>query len=476
MLVSPARITPLATAVCLAACGCASFSGPEEPAWLTPVPATARRTTTIPPPNTGVVPASYREDAFPRQALPPSVPTSPLDGVTALTAEDVVRIVLERNPTLDQMRASAAALVARYPQVTALDDPMFSFNTAPGSAWSGPNTEYAARVEISQKFLSPGKRGLKGTAARAEAAAAAEDVEDARLQLSEASRSALADYFLAVKGSVVAEENAKLLREFRQNAETRYKNGQGPQQDMLQADVEIARLEERVVSLRRARLVAIARLNTLMHLPADGQLPPPADFGASGVLPEVSRLRELASERPDIRASVSRVAVEEATLALAQKQYNPDFETMAAYDGFWQGANNRPLQWQIGARVNIPLQIGRRNAAVDEARANVVRRRAELARLTDQVNFQVQEAFEQVRETDEIVRLYQTKILNAAEANVKEAQTAYANSKVPFLNLLDAQRNRVALTDRYYEAVAESARRRATLVRVVGGPIMAPGH
>jgi cobalt-zinc-cadmium efflux system outer membrane protein len=476
MLVSAARITPLATAVCLAACGCASFSGPEEPAWLTPVPATARRTTTIPPPNTGVVPASYREDASAHQAPPTSVPTSPLDGVTTLTAEDVVRIVIERNPTLDQMRASAAALVARYPQATSLDDPMLSFNTAPGSAWSGANTDYAARVEISQKFLSPGKRGLKGTAARAEAAAAAEDVEDARLQLSEASRSALADYYLALKGSVVAEENAKLLREFRQNAETRYKNGQGPQQDMLQADVEIARLEERVVSLRRARLVAIAKLNTLMHLPADGLLPPPAEFGASVALPDVTRLRELAAERPDIRAAVSRIAAEEATLALAQKQYNPDFETMAAYDGFWQGANNRSLQWQVGARVNIPLQYGRRNAAVDEARANVARRRAELARLTDQVNFQVQEAFEQVRETDEIVRLYETKILKAAEANVKEAQTAYANSKIPFLNLLDAQRNRVALTDRFYEAVAESARRRATLGRVVGGPITASGH
>ena len=374
------------------------------------------------------------------------------------------------------MKASAAALAARYPQVVALDDPMVTFNTAPGSAWSGPSTDYAARVEISQKFLSPGKRGLKGTAARAEAAAAAEDVEDARLQLSEASRSGLADYYLAVKGSEVAEENATLLLEFRQNAETRYKTGQGPQQDMLQADVEIARLDERVVSLRRARQVAVARLNTLMHLPPDGPLPPPANPGVSGPLPDVAQLRNLAIGRPDFRAASDRIAADEATLALAQKQYNPDFEVTAAYDGFWQGESNRPLQWQVGARVNIPVQFGRRDAAVVEARANIARRRAELARLTDLVNFQVQEAYEHHREADEIVRLYETKILKAAEANVKEAQTAYANSKIPFLSLLEAQRNRVALADRYYEAVAESARRRATLERVVGGPIVEPGH
>jgi cobalt-zinc-cadmium efflux system outer membrane protein len=469
MIVQSTRIAPLAAAICLAASGCAPLFSTHEPAWLTPVPGTVPEATASTPHKSEVVSISHQEEASTHMASPPpSQRTDPLDGLTALTGKDVVRIVLERNPTLDQMRASAAALAARYPQVIALDDPMLAFNTAPGSAWSGPSTDYAARVEISQKFVSPGKRELKGTAARAEAAAAAEDIEDARLQLAEAARSALADYYLAMKRSGVAEENAKLLREFRQNAETRYRTGQGPQQDMLQADVEIARLEEKVVSLRRARQVAVARLNTLMHLPPDNALPPPAHLGVSGSLPEINQLRELAGNRPDVRAAIAHVNAEEAALSLALKQYNPDLEVTAAYDGFWQGESNRPLQWQVGARVNIPIQYGRRDAAVIEARANVARRRAELARLTDQVNFQAQEAIEQVREVDEIVRLYETRILKAAEANVKEAQTAYSNSKVPFLNLLEAQRNRVTLTDRYYEVVAESARRHATLERVVG--------
>ena len=77
-------------------------------------------------------------------------------------------MVLERNPTLDQMRATAAAAAARYPQVTALDDPTFAFTTAPGSAGAA-NANYAARVEVSQKLLYPGKRALKGSAAKAEA-------------------------------------------------------------------------------------------------------------------------------------------------------------------------------------------------------------------------------------------------------------------------------------------------------------------
>ncbi len=477
MTVSMSRIATLAATLCVAACGCAARSGSPGPGESAPLPnPDAGRSVGMKPeprPRPTVIPVAYREapsnDRTQTPATSPAPADLPLAGRSALTAEDAVRVVLDRNPTLAQMRATAAAVAARYPQVMSLDDPTATVWTAPGSAGS-PNVNYAARVEVAQKFLYPGKRGLKGDAVRAEALAAAEDVEDARLQLAESARSALADYQLAVKATAVAGENAKLLAEFRKNAESRYKTGQGQQQDVLQADVEIARQEERLVSLRRARLVAVARLNTLMHMPPDVPLPPPAEAERPAPLPEAAKFREAALGRPDVRAVVARVAAEEATLALAAKEYKPDVELMAAYDGFWQGTD-RPLQWQVGVRTNLPVRYARRGGAVEEARAKVAQRRAELARLTDQVSLQVQEAFEQVREADEVVKLYEIKILPAAAANVKEAQAGYTNNRVPFLNLIEAQRNAVGLRDRYYEAAAESVRRRATLERAVGGPL-----
>ncbi len=60
-------------------------------------------------------------------------------------------------------------------------------------------------------------------------------------------------------------------------------------------------------------------------------------------------------------------------------------------------------------------------------------------------------------------------LLPAATANIKEAQAAYTSGKVPFLNLVEAQRNSVMLRDRYYEAQAEVLRRRGALERAVGG-------
>jgi len=107
---------------------------------------------------------------------------------------------------------------------------------------------------------------------------------------------------------------------------------------------------------------------------------------------------------------------------------------------------------------------------VAEAEARINQRRAELAKQTNQVNFEVQQAYAQVRESERVVGLYQKTILPAAEANVKAGQSAYATGKIPFLSLIEAERNRVNLRDRYYQAQADYFRRWATLERVVGGP------
>jgi outer membrane protein TolC len=92
-------------------------------------------------------------------------------------------------------------------------------------------------------------------------------------------------------------------------------------------------------------------------------------------------------------------------------------------------------------------------------------------RLTDQVNYQVQEAYARLQRSEKSVRLYRDTILKAAEANVKAAQAAYITGKIPFLSLIEAQRNLAGLHDRYYEAVADYFRRQAALERAVAGPV-----
>lgn len=390
-----------------------------------------------------------------------------------LPLDVLVQQVLARNPSLAQMAATWQAASARFPQVTALEDPMFGTTVAPASIGSR-DVAFGYRVEISQRYPFPGKLPLRGANALAEASAAGHDVEDMRLQLVESAKHAFAEYYLVGRALAVNEEALRLLSEFRQNAQTRYRTGLAPQQDVLQADVEIGRQRQRQLTLERMRQVAVARLNTLMHLPPDNPLPPPPQEVAPGDgLPDVAVLRAQAlARRPDLRALADRIKAEQAALALAEKEFCPDFEVTAAYDTIMGNGPTRDLAPQVGVRVNLPVRTARRHGAVAEAQARIAQRQAELARSIDQVNFQVQEAYAQAQESERVVRLYEGTILRAARGNLRAAQAAYVTGKVPFVSLIEAQRNLVDLRDRYYEAVADYFRRRATLERVIGGPLV----
>jgi outer membrane protein TolC len=393
-----------------------------------------------------------------------------------LSAEALIEQVLSCNPTLAQMVAAWQAASARYPQVTSLEDPMFAATVGPGTmSPDDAGVEFAYRVEISQKLPFPGKLRLRGENALAEASAAGRDVDDMRLQLIESAQTALYDYYLVERALEVNEESLRLLREFRQNARTRYETGLVPEQDVLQADVEIGKEQDRRLELEQMRQVAVARINTLMHLAPDSPLPPPPkQINVKEELPDAQSLRATAlARRPDLQAIANRIAAEEASLALAYKEFYPDFEPFFMYDRFMGNVtDNRDLATMLGVKLNLPIYRGRRYAAVAEAQARISQRRAELARLSDQVNYQVQEAYARVQRSEKSVRLYRDTILKAAEANVKAAQAAYVSGKAPFtfLSLIEAERNLVNLRDGYYGALADYFRRRAALERAVGGP------
>jgi outer membrane protein TolC len=385
-----------------------------------------------------------------------------------LVLEEVIAEVLARNPTLAQMIAAAQAAQARCPQVTSLDDPMVDLVLAPASLGSN-NVDPGYRAGISQKFPLGGKLALRGQIALAEASVAGNDVDDARLQLIESGNQAFYELFLAYRAQVINDESLDLLREAKKSAENSLTKG-GNVQDVYQLDVEIARLGERVLTLQRMQQVARARLNTLMHRAADSALPPPpSTLVVPSGLPPLEALQAHALEqRPDLRAMSDRVAGDEAMLTLAQREFYPELTVGAAYDTIMGNGPSRDLAPQLSVGINIPLRVEKRQAAIAEAQARLVQRRAEAMRLIDQVNLQINEAYAQVAESEKVVRHYEGVILPAAEKNVKAAQNAYTATRIPLITYLEAQRDFVNLKERFYQAQAEYFQRRATLDRVVG--------
>ncbi|MBX9584537.1 MAG: TolC family protein [Gemmataceae bacterium] len=382
-----------------------------------------------------------------------------------MSVEALVEQVVARNPSLPQMVAAWQAAAAKYPQVTSLDDPLFGTTLAPGALGSKPN---GYRFEVFQRFPFPGKLPLKGEVARAEASAAGRDVEDVRQQLTEAARDAFYEYYLVARATEVNEELLKLLRSSRETAQGLYTAGKVKQPDVLLLDVEIGRQENRAVLLDRQRQVAVARMNTLLHQPPDAPLPPPPkELKAEGELPDPAGLRAQAlAQRLDLLTLADRIQAAKASLDLARREYYPDFDVMGAYDAFWDNSGQR---LQAGVRVNLPVRLARRGAAVAEAQARLAELQAQLARQQDVAGFEVQQGYEQWRESLRTVRLFEKQVLPPARLSVKSAQAEYQTGGVSLLVLLEATRNLANLQDQYYQATAEFFRRRTVLQRALTG-------
>jgi outer membrane protein TolC len=89
----------------------------------------------------------------------------------------------------------------------------------------------------------------------------------------------------------------------------------------------------------------------------------------------------------------------------------------------------------------------------------------------DQVRFEVQSAFDRAAQSQQVIRLYEDKILPAIQRSVESAQSTYTSGKLDFLRLIDAERQVYTQRDMYYQAIAEYHRRLAELERVVGGSL-----
>ena len=394
-------------------------------------------------------------------------------GDERLSLERLIAEVEARNPSLQAMIYAWRAAAQRYPQAVSLDDPMFMAMMAPAS-FDSSQVESAYVLQGTQKLPWFGKRQTRGQVAQAEAGAAFQDVQDARLQIVQVTRLAFYDYYLAERQLEINKRNRESAQDFRDSAQVKYENNQVTQQDVIQADVELSDIRRRNIELDRMRRVALARINVLLLRSPDQPLPPsPPTLVPEFGVPPADTLRQIAtSQRPDLAALAARVRSEQAALDLALKQYYPDAEFFGRYDSFWQPASTQSdLRGQVGINMNVPIYRKKLNAAVCEAQFRLSQRRAEYQQRIVDIQYEVQAAYEQVEESRRTVELYSKQYLPFAEQNLAVARANYDVGRESYLNLVMAQRQLFSVRETYEQALADYYRRLTDLERAVGGPL-----
>jgi cobalt-zinc-cadmium efflux system outer membrane protein len=379
-----------------------------------------------------------------------------------------VRAVLRRNRSIESARQAWRAAIARVHEAGAFEDPMVTLEVAPLSIGSS-NARFGWNGMVSQRLPWPGKLSLEETVSKAEADAQRSDYEAARRELALTASLLYDDYFVAVRSIEINAHHVELMRSMHAAAIAQFEAGRASAQDPLQAEFELTHMEHDTVILASQRDVTTAQMNELLHRDPELPLPPPPGHLPVAKAADVSAPGRMESDavdrRPDIAGARQRARAEEARAERAEREAYPDVTVSTSYNSMWDMPEHR---WMVGLSFNLPVQTGRRHGAADEANAMRAQYEAEAARMSDMARTQVVVALKRLDEAGHVLHIFEERLLPIARQQVDAARAAFVSSGVPFVSVVDAEKNLrgVELDQRVAEADYDG--RRGELDRALG--------
>ena len=368
-------------------------------------------------------------------------------------------------------RAGARAL-ARVRQAGAFEDPMVALDVAPLSIGSSERPLRLTRT-VSQRLPWFGKLSLEESAARAEADAQRSDYEATRRELALSASLLYDEYFVAVRSLEINAHHVELMRvDARRRPSRSSKPGARRRRTRCRPRRSSTHMEHDAVVLASQRDVdRRADERALASRPRACRLPAAAEElcrrTPRSVAPDwTARRARRIDRRPEIAAARQRARAEQARADRAERESYPDLTVSTSYNSMWDMPEHR---WMVGLGFNLPVQTGRRarRRGRGERHARAVRerggaherhgahpglRRAEAAR-GGRAAFSTSS---------------RSGCCRSRASEIDAARAAFIASQVPFVAVVDAEKNLRSVELDYQMARADCDRRRGELDRALG--------
>ena len=388
---------------------------------------------------------------------------------SVVTLSELVDLLRSRNPAIQGARLSAEAKRTRILPERTLPDPTVSFQTMgdfiPPTLQEGdPSSGRTFSVE--QEIPFPGKLGLKGAMATSEAEAEESNFDQTQREAVADLKAAYYDLFLVHKSLEILEKNKRLLQSFAQVSESKYRVGEGNQQDLLKAQVEISKILDRVTVLEQRRTVGEARINALLYRQAGEPLGKPEEVRKSELPYGLEQLEDLAQQNfSKLRAQEKTVERNQYAVQLAKKEYYPDFALGLSY----VDRDDMREMYGFMAKAKVPLYFWRKQQpALEGAKLELTSAQKQRDSIRSTLSYSVRDAYMTATTSDKLIELYTTAVVPQARLSLEAALASYQVGRVDFLTVVDSTLTLLEYELKQYEALTDYQKALAQLEPLVG--------
>jgi len=400
----------------------------------------------------------------------------PLKAETLLTLESASQIALSDNPNLAQINARLQVMQAIIPQRGALPDPEISFNALnlPVNSFDlGQENMTQMQFGFSQKIPFPTKLALREQVATNERNVVVENLQEARLQLVSDVKQQWWLIFYIDRVLTIIDSTQALLRQFVEVARIKYEVGQGLQQDVLLAQLELSKLLDQKLIWQGQRKNTVAALNSLLNQAANQTIILPkivvAEF--KKLLSEDTLYQQAQKFRAALAAGQKQIQVAKSRLDLAEEDLYPDFKIGAFYGGRDDtlASQRRDDFFSMKLSVTVPIFAqSKQNKAIQQRKVEVRQSVYALQNLWNQVRKQISIAYSDYQRSTQQISLFETGIIPQARQTVASMLSGYQVNKVDFLNLIRSEITLFNYEMQYWHSFIEANQALARLNAVVG--------
>jgi outer membrane protein TolC len=397
------------------------------------------------------------------------------------TLADYLKYAALNNPGLEAAFNRWKAALERVTQVTSLPDPRFNYAYYIEEVETrvGPQRQ---KFGVSQTFPWFGKLKLKGNAALEAANAENAKYEKTKLHLFYRVQSAYYEYYYIGRAVAITRGHIKLLTHLESVARTRFKTGQASHAAVIQAQVELGKLDDRLRTLESLREPIVAKLNAALNRPSAASLPWPQTIPYDNpAFTDKEAFEWLAERNPDLKRLGFLVRKEQFAIKLARKTYYPDItigldyvDTDEALMPDTPESGKDPVIAK--ASVNLPIWYPKYRAADKEARLRRAAVREQRVNTENQLGADLKLVLYHFRDAERKIDLYRDTLIPKANQSLKVAQQGFEGGKVSFISLIDAERLLLEFQLAHERALVDRAKRLAEIETLINKNLSGNGR